>query len=93
LEGVAVDEHRRAEGLEAWHAEGVEDASAYPPEVRLAGGDVPNDLLFVLRLEVAPPVDHVDCHAGRHLSEAIDKVSDRRVPNGARNVRHGQRGV
>ena len=60
LKGVAVDQHRRLERLEAGDTHCVEDARPGMAEVDLTGGDGSYDLLLGIGGEAAPFVDDLD---------------------------------
>jgi hypothetical protein len=79
LEGVAVDQHRRLQGLEAGDPHRVEDPRPGMAEVDLTGGDGAHDLLLAIRGEPAPLVDDLDANvAARTLPHPPNEVRNRR---------------
>jgi len=78
LKGVAVDQHRRLERLEAGDTHGVEDARPRMAEVDLTGGDGSYDLLLGIGGEAAPFVDDLDTDvAAGTLLHPSGEVRDR----------------
>jgi len=78
LKGVAVDQHRRLERLEAGDTHGVEDARPRMAEVDLTGGDGSYDLLLGIGGEAARFVDDLDTDvAAGTLLHPSGEVRDR----------------
>ena len=80
LQGVAVDEHRGGQRLEARDPEGVEDARPDPGEISLPTGDVPHDLQLEVRGVRAPFVRDLDAQStARDLGDPVDEVRNSRL--------------